>query len=143
MTEDLMYQLRISMEPELARRARQSPEDTVLEPLPEILRKHDVTLKCQFDAFADYVAEAEIHGVDAYPLYEWTKATIEDPVKEEKYIKSFTLYVDGDQVYSKEKADALMADLEPLVGGSVVATLNRYDTNPANSPQPPERFRKP
>ncbi len=143
MTKELQYQLRISMEPEFARHARQNPEDANLEPLPEILRKHDATLKCQFDAFADYVAEAEIEGVDGYPLYEWTRATIEDPAKQEKYTKSFTLYVDGDQVYSREKADALMADLGPLVGGSVVATLDRYDTNPANSPQPPEKFRKP
>ncbi len=137
-----MYQLRITMEPELARRARQVPDDAVLQPLPEILSKHDVTLKCQFDAFADYCAEAETNGVDEYPLYEWTKATIEDPVKEEKYTKSFTLYVNGDQVYAKDKADALMADLEPLVGGPVIATLNRHDTNPANSPQPPEKFRR-
>jgi hypothetical protein len=27
-------------------------------------------MKCQFDAFADYVAEAEMHGSADYPLYE-------------------------------------------------------------------------
>ena len=99
-------------------------------------------MKCQFDAFADYVAEAEEWGPAGYPLYAWTKATIEDPAKRAKYTKSFTLYVDGDDVYSKEKADALEAELRPLVGGALITRLSKHDTNPANTPQMPERFRK-
>ncbi len=104
---------------EPAATARQSPGDPTLEPLATILGKHNAALKCQYDAFAGYVAEAEKHGTDQYPLYEWTKDTIEDPAKEAKYIKAFTLYVDGDEVYAKEKADALEADLAPLVGGDL------------------------
>jgi hypothetical protein len=99
-------------------------------------------MKCQFDAFADYVAEAEKHGAQDYPLYEWTKVTIENPAKKEKYIKSFTLYVDGDEVYAKEKADALESDLKPLVGGELITRLSKFDTNPANSPQPPPSSRR-
>ena len=76
------------------------------------------------------------------PLYEWTKATIEDPTKKAKYLKSFTLYVDGNEVYAKEKADALEAELQPLVGGALVTRMSKHDTNPANNPQPPERYRK-
>ena len=38
-------------------------------------------MKSQFDAFADYVAEAEKRGAANYPLYAWTKATIEIPKK--------------------------------------------------------------
>jgi hypothetical protein len=64
-------------------------------------------LKCQFDAFAAYVAEAESRGIERYPLYEWTKATIADPVKKPKYSKSFSLYVDGAEVYTNGQADAL------------------------------------
>ncbi len=100
------------------------------------------TMKCQFDAFADYVAEAEKHGTEGYLLYEWTKATIEDPAKKAKYLKSFTLYVGGNEVYAKENADALESDLQPLVGGKMVTRMSRHDTNPANNPQPPERYRR-
>ena len=99
-------------------------------------------MKSQFDAFAGYVAEAERHGIEHYPLYHWTKATIENPAKKTKYQKSFTLYVDGDEVYVKDKADALEADLQPLVGGALVTRLAKHDTNPANNPQPPARYRK-
>ena len=98
-------------------------------------------MKRQFHAFADYVAKAQMHGTENYPLYEWTKATIEDPAKKAKYIKSFTLYVDGDEVYAKRKADALESDLQPLVGGKLVARMSKHDTNPANNPQPPARYR--
>ena len=78
----------------------------------------------------------------SYPLYHWTKATIENPAKKAKYQKSFTLYVDGDEVYAKDKADALEAELQPLVGGGLITRLAKHDTNPANNPQPPARYRK-
>ena len=96
-----------------------------------------VSVSCQFDAFSDYVAEAEKHGTENYPLYAWTKATIENPAKKEKYIRSFTLYVGGEEVYEKNAADALEAELKPLVGGPIVAKMFRYDTDPAHNPQPP------
>ena len=91
---------------------------------------------------SDYVAEAEEHGTDRYPLYEWTKATIAQPAKQAKYQRSFTLYVDGDEVYAKHKANALEADLRPLVGGGLMTRLARPDTNPANNPQQPARYRR-
>ena len=139
MSNDWKFQLRLTLKPEMAKIARSSPEDAALDPLPSILKRYKAELKCQHDAFAGYVAEAEANNVDDYPLYAWTKATIEDPVKEAKYIKSFTLYAGGEEVYEKAIADALLADIEPLVGGPVIATLNVHDTNPANNPQPPKR----
>jgi hypothetical protein len=71
-----------------------------------------------------------------------TKATIEGPVKKAKHIKAFAIHVEGREVYTKEEADALEADLQPLVDGGSIARLSRHDTNPASNPQPPERFRK-
>jgi hypothetical protein len=142
MTEQWQFQLRINMDDERSAMARRDPGDPALAPLAEILARHHANLKCQFDAFADYVAEAEKQGVDGYPLYEWTRATIEDPAKQAKYRKSFTLYVDGDEVYAKEKADALGADLLPLLDTRLISRLSKHDTNPANNPQPPERYRK-
>ncbi len=98
-------------------------------------------MKCQFDAFADYVAEAEKHRRESYPLYAWTKATIEDPAKKAKHLKSFALHVKGSEVYSKNEAEALESDLQPLVGGRLITRLSKHDTNPASNPQPPEQYR--
>jgi hypothetical protein len=142
MSEEWQYQLRIDMPDEIAAVARRDPADAALEPLPAILERHRATLKSQYDAFADYVAAAEREGVGKYPLYQWTKDTIEEPAKRQKYQKSFTLYVDGAEVYAREKADALEAELRPLVGGPLITRLAKHDTNPANNPQMPARYRK-
>jgi hypothetical protein len=136
------YQIRIDLGDEVAEAARRDPDNAAIKPLADILTRHRATMKCQFDAFADYVAEAEKHGTENYPLYAWTKATIEDPAKKAKYTKSFTLYVDGNEVYAKPLADALESDLQPLVGGKLITRLTKYDTNPANSPQAPAQYRK-
>ncbi len=141
MSSQWQYQIRIDLANEFAERARRDPRDPAIKRLSDILAAHGATLKCQFDAFADYVAEAERNGVENYPLYEWTKATIEQPEKRAKYTKSFTLYVKGHEVYGGEAADALEADLRPLVGAGLITRLSRHDTNPANNPQPPARFR--
>src|SRR5439155_27364539 len=44
-----------------------------------------------------------------------------------------------DEYQSKEnaKADALEAELKPLVGGPILAKMFKYDTDPAHNPQPP------
>ena len=142
MSNQWQYQLRIDLADELAEVARCDPDNPALRPLADILDNHNATMKCQFDAFAGYVAEAERHGIERYPLYEWTKATIEDPAKKTKYLKSFTLYVKDRDVYAKEEADALESDLQPLVGGKLITRMAKHDTNPANNPQPPARYRK-
>src|SRR3954453_15395690 len=107
MKDFVQYQLRIYLPHELAEVARGDPGNPALGPLADILTRHHATMLCQFDAFAGYVAEAEKQGVEGYPLYAWTKATIEDPAKKAKHLKSFTLYVNGQEVYSKVEADAV------------------------------------
>jgi hypothetical protein len=141
MSDEWQYQIRIYLDDEFAEAARRAIDSPAIKPLADILARHRATMKCQYDAFAGYVADAEKHGTEKYPLYAWTKATIEDPAKRAKYIKSFTIYVDGDEVYAKEKADALESDLRPLVGGALITRMSRHDTNPTNNPQVPERFR--
>lgn len=140
MTDQWKFQIRIYMENEFADLARRDPDDPVLSPLADILRRHHATLKCQYDAFAGYVGEAEQQGTENYPLYKWTKATIEDPAKKAKYLKSFTLYVNGEEVYGQAEAEALEADLAPLVGGALITRMTKHDTNPANNPQPPAKY---
>ena len=139
MNDDLKFQLRLTLRDEFAKVARNDPADPSISMLANILRRHDAVMKCQFDAFADYVSEAEANGVENYHLYEWTKKTIDDPAKKAKYVQSFTLYVGGEEVYEKDKADALEAELNPLVGGPIVVKMFKYDTDPAHNQQPPHR----
>lgn len=139
---DWQYQLRVDLDERVAEVARRDPNSSLIGPLAIILRRHVAKLECQFDAFADYVADAEKYGVEKYPLYKWTKATIENPVKKEKYLKSFTLYIGGQEVYAKDKADALESDLRPLLGGNLITRMSKHDTNPANNPQPPARYKQ-
>ena len=139
MSGDLKFQLRLTLTDEFAQVARNDPGDPSISTLTDILNRHDAVMRCQFDAFADYVSEAEANGIENYPLYEWTKKTVDDPAKEAKYTKSFALYVGGKEVYEKDKADALEAELKPLVGGPIVAKMFKYDTDPAHNPQPPRQ----
>lgn len=141
MDNQLQYQIRIYLNDHFAEIARRNPGDPALKPLADVLARHSTAMKSVFDAFSDYVTEAEKHGVEKFPLYKWTKAAIEDPAKKAKHTKVFTLYVNGEEVYAKNLADALEADLHPLVGGGIVTRLTKHDTNPANNPQMPERFR--
>src|SRR5262245_36586333 len=140
MSKQWQYQLRIDLRDDLAEVARGDSNDPAIKPLVDILTSHHATMKCQLDAF-EYVAEAEKHGIKNYPLYAWTKATIENPEKKAKYLKSFALYIDGNEVYAKQLADAIESDLQPLVGGKLITRLSKYDTNPANNPQAPAQYR--
>jgi hypothetical protein len=140
MTSQWQYQIRFDLSDQAqAESLRANNPDPVLTPLSDALSKHHAAAKCQFDAFADYVAAAEAEGIDKYPLHAWTKATIENPERKAKYLKSFTIYVNDQEVYGKEVADALEADLQPLAARGLITRLSKYDTNPANNPQPPAR----
>jgi hypothetical protein len=112
-----------------------------LRPLTDVLNEHGATLVSQLDAFEDYVAEAERKGPEEFPLYKWTKATLEDAEKRAKHKKAFALRVSGEEVYPGGVADALEAALRPLVGG-VVERMSRHDTDPANNLAVPAEYRR-
>ncbi len=141
MSEQWQYQLRVYLRDELVGVARSDRDNSALKLLTDILNKHRATLVSQFDAFENYVAEAEKEGPEKFPLYKWTKATVDDPAKRAKHIKTFALHVSGNEVYAKEVADALEADLQPLVGGELVTHMSKHDTNPANNLQVPAEYR--
>jgi hypothetical protein len=138
--EQWQYQLRVYLTDGLADVARSDRDNPALRPLAEILDEHHATLVNQFDAFQSYVAAAEKEGPENFPLYKWTKATIEDAAKRVKHIKAFAVHVSGKPVYPKEAADALEADLQPLIGGSLVMRMSRHDTNPANNLPIPSKY---
>jgi hypothetical protein len=95
-------------------------------------------LVCQYDAFFDYCVEAEENNVDDYPLYKWTKAVIADPDKTAKYRSNFTVYIDGEQLYSLEVANTIYSRLENL---PFIDSIKMHDNNPANNPQIPDEYK--
>ncbi len=139
--EQWRYQIRVYLTDELAEAARGDRRAAALQPLTDVLDRHQATLVSQFDAFATYVAEAEAQGPENFPLYRWTKATVDDPAKRAKHIGTFSVRVGGAEVYPKAAADALEADLRSLVGGGLVARMSRHDTNPANNLPVPAEYR--
>ncbi|MCX5540979.1 hypothetical protein M3A49_15980 [Paraburkholderia sp. CNPSo 3076] len=139
MPETWQFQVRITVVPAVADALRASSPYEGRDLLEAVLREYNAALKCQFDAFADYVEEAERAGRDRYPLYQWTKDTIANPGKKAKYLTSFAVYVGGEEVYDRESADGLYARLSALAGRVGIESVNRFDTNPANNPQPPVR----
>ena len=141
MGDEWQHQLRVYLTDELADAARTDRGSPALRPLTDVLDKHDATLVSQLDAFEDYVAEAEKDGPEKFPLYKWTKATVDEPEKRLKHKKAFALRVSGQEVYAKEAADALEAALRPLVDGGVVERMSRHDTNPANNLAVPAEYR--
>lgn len=140
MAPQLQYQVRFDVNDSvIAESIRRNVQEPALTRLLDILARHRAVPKSQFDAFSEYVAAAEERGIEGYPLYQWTKATIQNPTKKEKYLKSFTLYVEGQEVYAKEIADSLESDLQPLTTSGLITRISKYDTNPENNPQPPQR----
>ncbi|MEC5404136.1 hypothetical protein VOM14_00950 [Paraburkholderia sp. MPAMCS5] len=139
MDSTLKFQLRLSVSLELAKALRADSSGAALPALRDILRRHDATVNCQYDAFADYVREAERLGTQNYPLYQWTRDTLDNPEKQAKYLQWFTVYVRGDQIYDRHIADVMETELIGIAGDSGIERVSKFDTNPANSPQPPKR----
>ena len=138
MSDTWLYQVRITASSGLAATLRDDSQNMPAS-LNDVLRRHDASLVCQFDAFAGYVDEAEKLGPDKYPLYQWTKDTIENPEKKARYLRSFTVYVDGAEVYAAQIADSLQSGLSALVDAFGIERVVKIDTNPANNPQPPAK----
>ena len=137
MSEEWEFQIRATLTDRAAELICEGGEAPELEALVTVAKRHNAQIRNQYEAFAEFVTEAEAHGETQSALYKWTKVTIEDPVKAAKHKKIVTFYVNGDEVYARSAAEALEADLLPLVGGPLVVKLNKYDSNPANNPQPP------
>jgi hypothetical protein len=143
MADQWKYQIRVYLNDAMAEMARRDDGAAAIEPLMQVLTNHRATMKCQFDAFAEYVREAERNGTQADSLYQWTKETIEDPEKKQKHLGAFAVHVAGEVVYDKNTAEALETDLQQLVQAGLIARVSRQDSNPANNIPVPEKFRKP
>lgn len=152
MAQTWTRQIRIYLSETFAEVARKNPQSDEMKALNKVLSKHNASLKCQYDAFAGYVNEAEtaIKAAKGTPhekrvqqdyfLYQWTKDTIENPTKKAKYQKEFTIYVAGQETYDTAIANAIEADLKPLIDGQKITNLRNRDSNPKNNPQMPKKY---
>jgi hypothetical protein len=79
MSDQWQYQLRVYLTDELIEPARRDSHDPALGPLAEILNEYNATIKCQFDAFASYVAEAEAQGIEGIRFTSGPKRRLKIP----------------------------------------------------------------
>jgi hypothetical protein len=136
------YQIRVNLADAFAAAAKANPVDAALKPLTDVLAKYSATMKNQFDAFADFCKDAEARNDTDTDMYRWTKATVDTPGKEQQYATRFTIYADGGrEVHSKTIADALEADLQPLMG-TLLTKISKIESDPAKNPQAPAKYRR-
>ena len=134
---DWLYQIRIVVTSALSTDLRSMGTSTTAQEVTEIAKKYDMRAVCTDDAFKAYCEEAEGNGLEGYSLYNWTKATLDNPAKREKHQQSFAFYRDNDQIYSKDVAEALYEDLLVLNSPDILE-VKIIDSNPKNNPQQPQ-----
>ena len=135
----LLYQVRLDVTEDVAQEVRNKNYYKLNKYIETILLKVDAELICQFDAFNNFVIECEKENNTNNALYKWTKDTIENKVKKIKYLKSFTIYVRGAQLYEKKTADYLDSEIKKL-NEKKILKINKYNSDPKNNPQPPKKY---
>ena len=136
---EILYQVRLDVTEDVAQEVRNKNYYKLNKYIEEILLKVNAELICQFDAFNNFVIECEKENNTNNALYKWTKDTIENNVKKIKYLKSFTIYVNGAQLYEKKTADYLESEIKKL-NEKKILKINKYDSDPKNNPQPPRKY---
>ena len=136
---ELLYQIRLDVTEDIAQEVRNKNNYKLNEYIDAILLKVNAELICQFDAFNNFVIECEKENNTNNALYKWTKDTIENNVKKKKYLKSFTVYVNGAQLYEKKTADYLENEIKKL-NEKKILKINKYNSGPKNNPQPPKKY---
>ena len=136
---ELLYQVRLDVTEDIAQEVRNKNYYKLNEYIDAILLKVDAELICQFDAFNNFVIECEKENNTDNPLYKWTKDTIENSLKKTKYLKSFTVYVNGEQLYEKKTADYLESEIKKL-NEKRILKISKYNSDPKNNPQPPKKY---
>ncbi len=136
---EILYQVRIDVTEDVAQEVRNKNYYKLNKYIEEILLKVNAELICQFDAFNNFVIECEKENNTNNALYKWTKDTIENNIKKIKYLKSFTIYVNGNQLYEKKTADYLESEIKKL-NEKKILKINKYNSDPKNNPQPPKKY---
>ena len=135
----LLFQIRIDLSEETAIEIRNKVDTKFSNNINYILKKVRAELVCQYDAFKKFVLECEKENEVDNALYKWTKDTIENKSKKIKYLNSFTVYVEGEQLYEKKIADFLEYEIKKLNDKKIIK-INKYNSDPKNNPQPPKKY---
>ena len=135
----LLYQVRLDVTEDIAQEVRNKNYYKLNEYIDAILLKVDAELICQYDDFNNFVIECEKENNTNNALYKWTKDTIENSLKKKKYLKSFTVYVNGEQLYNKKTADYLESEIKKL-NEKRILKISKYNSDPKNNPQPPKKY---
>ena len=136
---ELLYQIRLDISEDISEEVRNKNYDKLNTSIKSILLKVSADLICQFDAFNSFVLECEKENNTNNALYKWTKDTIDNDIKKKKYLKSFTIYVNGEQLYKKKSADYLENETKKLNEKNILK-INKYNSDPKNNPQPPKKY---
>ena len=139
MNRKLLYPLRVDLEQNAAQELINTKNINSCKSLEKIIKEENGELVCQFMAFSKFVEECEQENLTDTPLYKWTKDTIENKKKKEKYMKSFTIYIKNQQLYQKEVADRIENKILNL-GCRCILKVNKYNSDPKNNPQPPKKY---
>ena len=142
MINELFYQVRIYFSSEFTNIYKNKINMELKDKLLMILSKHNADLLSQYDGFMGYILESEKEGNVNNPLYKWTKDSLKNKRKIEKYHNSYTIYVNAEEVYSKKVADSLENHLTKIVDEKFIIRISKHDTNSANNPQPPSKYYK-
>jgi len=142
MNNKWLYQVRIYFSTDFTNQYKSDTFSDLKNKLLKILKDNNAELLSQYDGFMGYVLDAEKNGKDNYPLYQWTKDSLENNAKTEKFHNSYTVYINNEDVYSKEKADKISDNLEKIKDEILIIRITKHDTNPENNPQPPSKYSK-
>ncbi len=136
------YQVRIYFSTDFSNHYKSDNSSNLKNKLLKILKDNNAELLSQYDGFMGYVLEAEKNGKDNYPLYQWTKDSLKNNAKIEKFHNSYTIYINNEEVYSIEEADNIADNLERIKDKRLIMRITMHDTNPANNPQVPLKYFK-
>lgn len=140
MADTLKYQIRLYLTDEFAAVARADARDPSLKAVNDVLDQYGLKMVNQYDALVGFCEEAEANNDTDNGLYRWTKDLVGQE-RAQAYKKHFTLYaLNNDQVYDQAIADGVEAELLPLVGQGIIGKVSKYNNDPAQNPQAPERF---
>ena len=139
MVNNILYQVRVDVDEGLATEIRRGNYSEEAGAIKDKLKEFGAELICQFDAFSNYIIESEKTGDIDNPLYKWTKDTIANTEKKKKYLKSFTIYVEDNQLYEKDIAAKIEKSLQSLKNKKILE-IRTFNSDPKNNPQPPKKY---
>jgi hypothetical protein len=136
-TLNLMYQIRFELDDLDAKTIYSDTPSEQNQYLIAILKTYNAEFISVYDAFAGYCQEAEMKGIENYPLYNWTNSVLNEPEKVKKHKKNFTVHVEGDELYDKDVANAIYQKLKSV---DICKKVTIHDTDPKNNPQMPKQY---